>query len=561
ALRRIQFTTTIFHPFIDFNNILKKNIEELRHEPMEVYELKQLEQRYQTCFDELPEKEQEIALILKYFVVLEKYVADLLPEAYELRRNIDQIWAQYQADLKAIREQIENYQDQFKLSMTGAADALKVDALQMLKMLREEMPTSEDSTPDEAFEAIDRLMMQLEVLERREREIEERMRLLGVDYVRLPALREIRSKLENLRQVWILVKEWRIERDRIMAESYSTADEIELNVMSGHFKQTYESLAEGPIGKEEFDVFSRVGEEISHFCVTVTIVCTMRASFMQERHWLKVKEIAKCEEANELPGELCSFYAMTELELYNYEEELLDLCFAARKEHEVELDLEAVAARVRAIEFRIRQASGGAGFLELRSPGTHFTTLADNIGIINRLRRSPHRHPFQSLIDYWEHTLGLLEEMLEIIVRMESECRTLHELHRITRGTARGSKMDHFNDGFRECFAEWCELMRYISTARLVEDVCPVGQEFIGELESVRKRLNQQTNALQDVLREQREVFPRFYLLSDSQHVRLISAPLNYAQLEQSLPILYENVTRFHLLERGKQNPPGIGGV
>lgn len=131
--------------FTDFNNILKKNVEELRHEPTEVYELKQLEERYRICFEELPEKEQEIGIILKYFVVLEKYVADLLPEAYELRRNIDQIWAQYQSDLKAIREQIENYQDQFKLSMTGAADALKVDALQMLKMLREEMPTSEDS--------------------------------------------------------------------------------------------------------------------------------------------------------------------------------------------------------------------------------------------------------------------------------------------------------------------------------------------------------------------------------------------------------------------------------
>lgn len=89
------------------------------------------------------------------------------------------------------------------------------------------------------------------------------------------------------------MQEWRIERDRIMAESYRTADEIELNVLSGHFRQTYETLAEGPIGKEAFDVFFRVGEEISHFCITVTIVCTMRASFMQDRHWLRVTEIAK----------------------------------------------------------------------------------------------------------------------------------------------------------------------------------------------------------------------------------------------------------------------------
>uniref|UniRef100_A0A182IV51 Dynein axonemal heavy chain 2/5/8 coiled-coil domain-containing protein n=1 Tax=Anopheles atroparvus TaxID=41427 RepID=A0A182IV51_ANOAO len=129
---------------IDFNNVLKRNLEELRHEPKEVHELKRLEERYQACFEELPAKEQEIAIILKYFVVLEKYVVDLLPEAYELRKNIDIIWAQYKVDMREIREQIENYQDQFKLSMTGAADALKVDALEMLKMLREEIQASDE---------------------------------------------------------------------------------------------------------------------------------------------------------------------------------------------------------------------------------------------------------------------------------------------------------------------------------------------------------------------------------------------------------------------------------
>lgn len=90
----------------------------------------------------------------------------------------------------------------------------------------------------------------------------------------------------------MLVKEWRIERDRIMAETYSTADEIDLHMLSGHFRQAYALLADGPISQEEFDVFHRVGAEIAHFCTTVTIVCTMRASFMQERHWQKVKEIA-----------------------------------------------------------------------------------------------------------------------------------------------------------------------------------------------------------------------------------------------------------------------------
>uniref|UniRef100_A0A182QX61 Dynein heavy chain linker domain-containing protein n=1 Tax=Anopheles farauti TaxID=69004 RepID=A0A182QX61_9DIPT len=347
-----------------------------------------------------------------------------------------------------------------------------------------------------------------------------------------------------------------------MQESYQTADEIGLHTIAGHFKQTYETLANGPIGTEAFDVFYRVGEEISQFCPTVTIVCTMRASFMHDRHWRKVKEITGClNESEEVPGAHCSFRELTDLGLYRYEEDLLDLCYEARKEHEIELDLQRVALCVQAIEFKIHPTPNGGGFLELHKPQAQFTTLEDNINTINRLRRSPHRHPFQALIDYWEKTLGTLEEMLEILVRMQSECRVLHELYRITQSIPSGSKMDAFNEGFPKCFTQWCELMRYISTVRLVEDLCPVGAEIIAEIETVRKRLNQQADALDDILRAQREAFPRFYLLSDAQLVALISAPFNYDQLEQSLSLMYENIARFGRSERETVLSSGIGGV
>ncbi|XP_049548432.1 dynein axonemal heavy chain 2-like [Anopheles darlingi] len=434
---------------IDFNNVLKSNVEELRHEPKEVYELKRLEERYQACYEELPTKEQEIGTILKYFVVLEKYVADLLPEAYELRHNIDRIWAQYRADLREIREQIDNYQDQFKLSMTGAADALKVDALEMLKMLREEMPTAEELSPGEAFEAIDRLMMQLEVLEQREREIEEKFGVLGVSYLRLPAIQEIRSKLEHLKAVWVFVEEWHIFMTQIMDQNYHTVDEIELQALSNHFKQTCTSLREGPIAEEGFDVFLRTADTVAQFHVTARIVCMMKNSFLQERHWQMVKNIVKA---------------------------------------------------------------------------------------------SPHRHPFQARIDYWEQTLGLLQEILEMLVELQAECRTLFEFQRLNDPSASCSELNCFNDDFSVCFAIWCEQIRYISTARLVEDVCPAGREFLEELEIIRRSINQQMEQLKTFLTVCRDQFPRFYLLSDWQLVSFLAQPFNRQQFQRTLAIIYENV-------------------
>ncbi|XP_058126202.1 dynein axonemal heavy chain 2-like [Anopheles ziemanni] len=536
---------------IEFNNVLKRNVEDLRHEPKEVHELKRLEERYQACFEELPGKEQEIAVILKYFVVLEKYVVDLLPEAYELRHNIGSIWAQYLADMKEIREQIDNYQDQFKLSMTGAADALKVDALEMLKMLREEMQTSDDSSPGEAFEAIDRLMMQLEVLERREQEIAERMLLLGVRYVPLPALREIRCTLENLRLVWLLVDEWRSTEVRVMSENYRTVDELELQSTSSYLREAYEKMSQRFLEADSFEVFDRLGEEIAQFSVTVTIVCGMRSSFLQDRHWEWVRRIAECGSSDELSAN-SSFLAISKMGLYRHERELMALCKAARMEHEVELELEGIAGRVRAIALNIRIPPNVDSFPELLNSRLCFETLEDSIGIINRLRSSPHRLPFQPLVDYWEHTIGILQEILEVLTQMQMECRTLFELYRASGvGEGLSTEMDDFREGFRSCFAQWCELMRHLSSARLVEDICAVGQEYLVELESIRKRINQQADGLRVVLERRRHSFPRFHLLSDRQLIALMSQPTNHSQLEASLAVLFENVSRFHVGSQG----------
>lgn len=71
-------------------------------------------------------------------------MSDLLPEAYNLRRNIHSNWQQYMEFLSKVKEQIENYQNQFKLSMANDVAELKVNALEMLKMLDDQMPVDEE---------------------------------------------------------------------------------------------------------------------------------------------------------------------------------------------------------------------------------------------------------------------------------------------------------------------------------------------------------------------------------------------------------------------------------
>lgn len=112
--------------------------------PKEVEELKELEATFNSCFEDIPRMMMTIDNVVGYFDVLEKYVSDILPEALHLRKNISDIWKQYIEYVNRIKAEIADYQTQFKLSMTNEAACLKVNALEMLKMLDTEMPISDD---------------------------------------------------------------------------------------------------------------------------------------------------------------------------------------------------------------------------------------------------------------------------------------------------------------------------------------------------------------------------------------------------------------------------------
>lgn len=92
---------------------------------------------------------------------------------------------------------------------------------------------------------------------------------------------------------WVFVEEWRMFIEQIMDQNYRTVDEIEMHTVSNHFKQMCTSLEQGPVAEEGFDVFFRTAYTIAQFHVIAAIVCAMKNSFLQQRHWEKVNCILK----------------------------------------------------------------------------------------------------------------------------------------------------------------------------------------------------------------------------------------------------------------------------
>ncbi|XP_062549331.1 dynein axonemal heavy chain 2-like isoform X3 [Armigeres subalbatus] len=524
---------------IDFHNTLNNNMKSLSVEPKEVEDLKILEKTYQKCVENLAPFEEEIHIIIEYFNVLEKCVLDILPEAYNLRRNIHPNWQQYIDYLTQIKEQIENYQNQFKLSMANDVAELKVNALEMLKMLENEMPVDDDISPLEAFSKIDLLMKQLEVLEKKENNIREKLKLLGIDYYPLDVISEIRRKLENMNLIWKLVEQWKTMKCQINNIRYSTMEVEETTENITFITSELQNLNKSLQRDEEYPIFQSIKTDINNVHVTFLIFVDMSLSHMRPRHWSDIQLIIDFKFET---FELISIEEAMKHKLFCYKQALTQLCLIARKEFTIEEELEKVENVAKTIKYNIQQASN-ATYSILESEKV-FSLLKSNLTIIDQLRQSPYRKHFQENINHWEQNLHFMSDFLELLTLMERQSDTLYEVFNITKFS---TNLVDFNETFKMCFDKWTDLLKFLQKTNLQYDICPHAASFTKDTESLRKRFDEMAISLKRMLHHQRSNCNRLFLVPDELLIQMIGFPNDLDTIQASFMYTYENIKKLNI--------------
>ncbi|XP_053692426.1 dynein axonemal heavy chain 2-like [Sabethes cyaneus] len=520
---------------IEFNKTLNANIEALSLEPKEVEELKQLEATFKNCYDSIPDMRTEIKTIENYFDVLEKYASDLLPEASNLRKNIHQIWKRYMDFINQTKEQIENYQNQFKLTMAEEVAALKVNAIEMLKLLDVTMPISDDLRPEEAFPMLDELFRQLEELQAQERIIKAKMELLGIEYHPLDVLITIRNKLETMQRIWQFVDDWIKAKDIMFCQKYvDLIERFDIIDSSEAIVSKLNDLNSKLVEDVTYPIYITTQLEVREFETTISVVIDMKSSQLRERHWMAISDILTREllaEAELLLSDLIGYC------LFRHVRALKRVCYAARKEYDIELELEAIEKDSNRIHYSI--VTNDETF-RIVDPDRCFSKIENNIMRIIRVQQSQHRLPFEDKINYWEETLNFMKDLLECLLLIEEECGSLNNVYQITSLSA---ELADFNASFESCYDDWASMMNFIRMANLREEICHTGSTMLEQAEMLRKRFESLTRTLETILENYRNTFTRFHLISDQLLIKLISYPKDFELLNQAMNHMFENIS------------------
>lgn len=214
-----------------------------------------------------------------------------------------------------------------------------------------------NSLPKEAFFKIDLLFKRLEDLEAQENHIKEQYKLLGIDYHPLDVIIEIRQKLENLKLMWEFVERWTLVKLKIVCQTYDTMDveEIEQNIML--ITRELQKLTDTLEKEITYPVLEAVKTEYQNVRITFTAMVDMKGSHMRERHW---EEIQLMIDFKSEPIEWITIEAAINHGLYCHAETLGELCFTARKQFEIETELEMVENAAQIIRYDIRQTPNAA---------------------------------------------------------------------------------------------------------------------------------------------------------------------------------------------------------
>lgn len=235
--------------------------------------------------------------------------------------------------------------------------------------------------------------------------------------------------------------------------------------------------------------------------------------------------------------ETTTFEEMINRELYRHEEKISNLCYAVKKEFEIEMQLAAVENSASSIRFKIQRSSKDT--FNITNTEKCFSNIKTNITAIDRLLQSPYRKPFQEKINCWETNLNFLNDLLEALVLIETQCKPLYEIFKTTEAS---EHLNDFNQTFKMCYEKWSTLLELISTASLLNDICPQAQEHLQNVELLRKKFYDLAQNLKQLLENHRTRCYRLFLVPDVLLIKLIAFPNNVDYIQQSLLHMFENI-------------------
>ncbi|XP_023228402.1 dynein heavy chain 2, axonemal-like [Centruroides sculpturatus] len=354
----------------------------------------------------------------------------------------------------------------------------------------------------------------------------------------------------NLEIIWKTVKEWEekcTEWKKIPFLDLETSEiEKQTNFIFLKLENFMKSL------DEKWEVAEYLYISITKFKPMIFIVTDLKNPGIRPRHWTSIQNILGRVFNYSSPN--FNIYEMIILGIEKHKQEITEIVSAAMKELEIEKIIEEIKSSWKAKTLTLMAVKN---MYHLTDIDTIFHEIDDNLMTITSIKYSIYAKPFKQEIHILECSLSLMKEMLEKILEIQKKCNQLQNI--FVNGELRCLMPKEAID-FEELNHNWQTVTKKLHKSENALQITKY-PDFLNFLIEMITKFESLENNLNIFLESKRNVFPRFYFVSNSDLFEMLSDPKNEDILQLYIKKCFHTIKKLKFQKASGSSSSEVSGL
>nr|XP_030717250.1 dynein heavy chain 9, axonemal isoform X1 [Globicephala melas] len=484
---------------------------------------------------------------LKQTIELLKTYGQELPET--LFRQLEELpekWNNIKKMAVTVRQQVAPLQANEATLLRQRCAAFEAEQQQFWERFRREAPFRFDST--DPHQMLDARHMEIQQMESTMASISESASLLEVTIPDYKQLRQCRKEACQLKELWDT-----IEMVTSSIHAWETTTWMDINVEAMDLECRWFARHIRNLDKEvrAWDAFTGLESTILNTLTSLRAVAKLQNPAMRARHW---RQLMQATGVTFTMDEGTTLAHLLQLQLHHFEDEVRGVVDRAVKEMGMEKVLKELQTTWVCMEFQFEPHPQTYVPL-LRSDEDLIEVLEDNQVQLQNLMMSRYITFFLEEVSGWQKKLSTADTVISLWFDVQ---RTWSHLESIFIGSEDiRAQLPQDSKRFEGIDIDFKELAYDVhKTPNVVEATNKSG--LYEKLEDIQSRLYLCEKALAKYLDTKRLAFPRFYFLSSSDLLDILSNSTAPQQVQRHLSKLFDNMAKMQFQVDASEKPTKI---
>ncbi|XP_065644391.1 dynein axonemal heavy chain 2 isoform X2 [Hydra vulgaris] len=487
--------------------------------------------------------ESNIPPVHEQFFILEKYEINVSEEVQEQLQMLGSAWISFQQCLIDSEIMLKKSKDRFRSALLLQAEEFKKSVNALVDEFALRGPFTSKTFVGEALASIKAFKQQTDVEKAEEKSLQNGLQIFKIEHQSSKLLQLLETNINFLEQIWLITEEWEILWAQWKTEKFTNLVTTEMEKISQNlFKQCIKINRE--IKDKNWEINDTIRSRIDQLIRTMPLIRDLKNDAIRERHWDQIK--TAMQKHFDHQDDDFTLEKIIILGLDQFAEQINEISASASKELLIEKTLKDISnvweiMNLDIVPYKER------GHFKLKSTEEIFQTLEDNQVTLLTLKSSRYVKPFEFEVDKWERTLSLIAEIIELILTVQ---RQWMYLENIFLGEDIRKQLPRESAEFDEVNNSWKTIMKRLNKDRNVLQGC----HFPGMMEllnNMNLKLEEIQKSLDMFLETKRQIFPRFYFLSNDDLLEILGQSKNPEAVQPHLSKCFDNIKSLQMSKLG----------